>query len=170
MQRFEDLLIDQIPALRRYACALCRDPVQADDLVQECLARAVDKRGLWIRQRGIRPWLFSILHNAFIDEMRRQSAAPIDTDAAADPQAMASEQDADLLCAMSDFEKALRGLPAEQREVLLLVGLEQMTYRQAAKVIGSPVGTVMSRLARAREQLASNLEGETRQARIKRIK
>jgi RNA polymerase sigma-70 factor (ECF subfamily) len=170
LQRFESLLIGEIPALRRYACALCRDSVQADDLVQECLTRAVSRRKLWIRRSRIRPWLFSILHNIFVDDLRRQAISRIDAGAGDEPQSLISEQDADLLCAVSDFEQALYRLSAEQREVLLLVGLEQMTYRQAAKVIGSPVGTVMSRLARAREQLAGNLEGEIKQARIKRVK
>jgi RNA polymerase sigma-70 factor (ECF subfamily) len=170
LQRFENLLIDQIPALRRYARALCRDPVQADDLLQECLARAVGRRRLWISSRGMRPWLFAILHNVYVDDLRRQAASRLDAGASADPRSVPSDQDADLLCAVSDFEQALDRLSAEQREVLLLVGLEQLTYRQAAKVIGAPVGTVMSRLARAREKLSSNLEGEIKQARIKRVK
>lgn len=170
MRRFESLLIDEIPALRRYARALCRDPGQADDLVQECLARAVGRRKLWIGHRGMRPWLFSIMHNTFVDELRRQSASRYDSGAAVDPQSLASDQNAELLCTLSDFEQALYRLAAEQREVLLLVGLEQMSYRQVAKLIGVPVGTVMSRLARARERLAEHLEGETRSAKVKRIK
>lgn len=169
MRRFENLLIDEIPALRRYARALCRDPGQADDLVQECLARAVSRRKLWIVHRGMRPWLFAIMHNTFVDELRRQSASRSDP-RAVDPQSLASEEGAELLCTLSDFEQALYQLAPEQREVLLLVGLEQMSYRQVAKLTGVPVGTVMSRLARARERLADSLEGETRPAKIKRIK
>ena len=170
MRRFESLLIDEIPALRRYARALCRDPAQADDLVQECLTRAVSRRKLWVRHRGLRPWLFAILHNIFVNDLRRQVASRLVQSDAIDPQSITSDQDADLLCALSDFEQALHRLSAEHREVLLLVGLEQMTYRQVAKVTGTPIGTVMSRLARAREQLASSLEGEIKIAKIKRVK
>lgn len=170
MRRFENLLIDEIPALRRYARALCRDPAQADDLLQECLARAVSRRKLWIGHRGIRSWLFAIMHNIFVDELRRQSASRYDSAAVVGSQSPPSDQDAELLCMLSDFEQALYRLVPEQREVLLLIGLEQMSYRQVAKLTGVPVGTVMSRLARARERLADNLEGEIKSAKMKRIK
>lgn len=170
MNRFENLLIDEIPALRRYARALCGDFSQADDLVQECLARAVSRRRLWIGHRGIRPWLFTILHNLFVNSLLRQPGMRAGSAAEIERQAIVSEQDADLLCALSDFEAALRQLSAEHREVLLLVGLEQMSYREVARVTGVPVGTVMSRLSRAREQLAKSLEGETRLTSIKRVK
>lgn len=170
MSRFESLLIEEIPALRRYARALCRDLSQADDLVQECLARAVSRRKLWIGSRGIRPWLFTMLHNIFVNDLRRGPGARLADDADRHLRATASEQDADLLCALSDFEQALYQLSEEQREVLLLVGLEQMSYREVAKVTGVPVGTVMSRLSRARAQLADSLEGEIKLANIKRVK
>ena len=156
--------------MRRYARALCGDFGEADDLVQECLARAVSRRKLWIGQRGIRPWLFTILHNIFVNGLRRRVDSRVL--AAADDYAhsLTSEQDADLLCAVSDFEKALQQLSADQREALLLVGLEQMSYRQVAKITGAPVGTVMSRLSRAREQLRKSLDGEIKLASIKRVK
>jgi RNA polymerase sigma-70 factor (ECF subfamily) len=156
--------------LRRYARALCRDSSEADDLVQECLARAVSRRRLWIGQRGIRPWLFTILHNIFINGLRRQANSRVVGTAEHYAQPMASEQDADLLCAVSDFEKALQMLSADQREVLLLVGLEQMSYKEISKITGAPVGTVMSRLSRAREQLCKSLDGEIKLASIKRVK
>ena len=170
MSRFETLLVEQIPALRRYARALCGDFSEADDLVQECLARAVSRRKLWIGHRGIRPWLFTILHNIFVNGLSRQLNSPVVAAAEDYAQSMASEQDADLLCAMSDFERALRQLSADQREVLLLVGLEQMSYKQISKITGTPVGTVMSRLSRAREQLRKCLDGEIKLASIKRVK
>jgi RNA polymerase sigma-70 factor (ECF subfamily) len=85
-------------------------------------------------------------------------------------QSIASEQDADLHCALSDFEKALQQLSDDQREVLLLVGLEQMSYKEISKITGVPVGTVMSRLARAREQLCKSMDGEIKLASIKRVK
>ena len=170
MNRFVDLLIAEIPALRRYARALCRDFNQADDLVQECLARAIDRRWRWLGGRQMRPWLFSILHNLFIDGLRRQANSRRADGAEANREAIASDRDADLLCSLSDFEQALQRLPAEQREVLLLVGLEQMSYREVARVTGTPVGTVMSRLSRARDTLARVLDGEANPKPIKRVK
>ncbi len=170
MKRFEDLLIEQIPALRRYARALCRDFSEADDLVQECLVRAVSKRRLWIRGRKLRPWLFTMMHNLFVNVLRRHDAVRDADEADFEAFAIGSEEDADLLCTMSDFEHALRGLNAEHREVLVLVGVEQMSYREVAQVADVPVGTVMSRLARARERLATSLEGEIKLTNIKRVK
>ena len=170
MNRFERLLIAEIPALRRYARVLSRDFSLADDLVQECLARAVASRRLWISERGMRPWLFTILHNIFIDSLRRQSGS-IDAERSdSNRENIAAEQDADLLCALSDFEQALYQLSPEQREVLVLVGLEQMSYREVAKVTGVAVGTVMSRLSRAREMLARGLDGIPQSANLQRIK
>ena len=170
MNRFERLLIAEIPALRRYARALSRDFSLADDLVQESLARAVASRRLWVSERGIRPWLFTILHNVFVDGIRRQAGSLEAENSDRNRESIAAEQDADLLCTLSDFEQALYRLSAEQREVLLLVGLEQMSYRQVAKVTGVPLGTVMSRLSRARENLARSLDGIPQPANIKRIK
>lgn len=170
MNRFEELLIEEIPSLRRYARALCGDHVQADDLVQECLLRAVSRRKLWVGRRGMRPWLFTILHNIFVNSLRRLSSSPVVASIENLERQSASEQDADLHCVVSDFEKALRQLSDEQREVLLLVGLEQMSYKEISKITRVPVGTVMSRLSRAREQLRQSLEGDIKPAIIKRVK
>ena len=101
---------------------------------------------------------------------RRQANSRRADGAEINRETIASDRDADLLCSLSDFEQALQRLPAEQREVLLLVGLEQMSYREVARVTGTPVGTVMSRLSRARETLARALDGETNPKPIKRVK
>jgi RNA polymerase sigma-70 factor (ECF subfamily) len=170
LSRFEILLVEQIPALRRYARALCGNFGQADDLVQECLLRAVSRRKLWIGHKGIRPWLFTIMHNIFVNGLRRQASSQIVGSADNYESTIASEQDADLLCAVSDFEKAVQQLAADHREVILLVGLEQMSYKEISKITGVPVGTVMSRLSRAREQLRKSLDGEIKLANIKRVK
>ena len=170
MKPFESLLIDEIPALRRYARALCGDFSQADDLVQECLLRAINKRRLWIRGRKLRPWLFTMMHNLFVNGLRRHDVIHAVGGTEVEEFGVAAEQDADLLCRVSDFERALNELSAEHREVLLLVGVEQMSYQQVAKVADVAVGTVMSRLARARERLAASLEGETKLTNIKRVK
>jgi RNA polymerase sigma-70 factor (ECF subfamily) len=156
--------------MRRYARALCGDFSQADDLVQESLVRAVSRRKLWISQRGMRPWLFTILHNIFVNSLRRQASSPVVGSGEYIERQAASEQNADLHCVVSDFEKALSQLSVDQREVLLLVGLEQMSYKEISKITRVPVGTVMSRLSRAREQLRQGLEGEIKLAQIKRVK
>lgn len=170
MDRFQTLLIEEIPALRRYARVLCSDWSQVDDLVQECLLRAISRRRLWLGHKGIRPWLFTIMHNLFVNTLRRSGHVYVDGLSAEYRDGLTADEQAEELSVSSDFEKAVRQLSAEQREVLALVGLEQMSYRRVAKITGVPVGTVMSRLSRAREQLRKSLDGEIRQSKIKRIK
>lgn len=170
LNRFEKLLIAEIPSLRRYARALSGDDNRADDLVQDCLTRAISRRKLWISHKGMRPWLFSIMHNIFINDLRHANKTPI-VDSTDDYRSSSlSQDDADSMVAQSDFDQALAQLSAEYREALLLVGLEQLSYKQAARVAGVPVGTIMSRLARARDQLRKNLNGEPTLASIRRIK
>ena len=149
-----------IPRLRRYACALARHPVRADDLVQDALERAWSRRKQWQRGTDLRAWVFTILHNVFISDMRRfavrgYDADPIDQDDPVD----ASAQGANHAGVMLDLERALAALPAEQRAVVLLVGLEDLGYRETAEVLGIPIGTVMSRLARGRTRLRHLMEG-----------
>lgn len=170
MNRFEILLVEEIPSLRRYALALSRDVSQADDLVQECLVRAISRRRLWISQKGIRPWLFTILHNIFVNTLRRGDNNRLFTTVEDYENFAVSGDDAESLCTMSDFEKSLQQLPSEQREVLLLIGVEQLSYKEVSKIVGIPTGTVMSRLSRAREHLRRNLKGDSLPAKIKRVK
>ena len=170
MNRFETLLVEEIPALRRYARALCRDQTEADDLVQESLLRAVSRRKLWLSHKGMRPWLFTILHNLFVNAVRRGVKSPLVTMPERIEDTAVSSEDAGELCTLSDFENALQRLTPEQREVLLLVGVEQMSYKQVARIVGVPKGTVMSRLSRARSYLASGIEGEINVTRFKRVK
>jgi RNA polymerase sigma-70 factor (ECF subfamily) len=144
----------EIPRLRRYARALMRsDKEAADDLVQECLLRGLAKQHLWQEGTDLRAWLFTILHNQFVNTVRRSSRAEsaqlvddLDGDAVGDPS---QEKHLEL----RDLDRALILLPDDQRAVILLVGLEGMDYETAAKVIGVPVGTVRSRLSRGREAL-----------------
>lgn len=170
MNRFENLLVEQIPALRRYAWALSGDSNQVDDLVQECLTRAISRRKLWISQKGMRPWLFTILHNIFVNTLRRVGSSPVSSSLEDYENSAISASDADAMCVLSDFEQSLKQLPVDQREALLLVGMEQLSYKEASKVAGVPVGTIMSRLSRARQQLSKNLDGESQVTRIRRIK
>ena len=146
-----------IPALRRYAWALLRDGDAADDLVQDALERALSR--WWLRPRGVdlAPWLFTILRNLHVDRHRaRTRRGPhVALDEAADAD-VAAEQENGL--ALRDALAALDRLPEEQKSALLLVGVEDLTYEEAARVLGVPVGTVMSRLSRGRARLRSLLE------------
>ena len=170
MKKFETLLVEEIPALRRYARALCGDVVEADDLVQECLLRAVGRRRLWISHQGMRPWLFTMMHNIFVNALRRKTRSRIVGMSERLQDSLVAEEDPEELCTMSDFETALQKLSPDHREVLLLVGVEQMSYRKVSRITGVPVGTVMSRLSRARSYLRDALEGDIQIARIKRVK
>ena len=150
------LIVAEIPRLRRYARALTGDCSRADDLVQDTLERALSRFSLW-RPGNLRAWLFTIMHNIFVNQIK--SAAHIDylaDDLLPDLPLRATQSD-DL--ELRDLDRALGRLTPEQREVLLLVGLEDLSYEETAKVIGSPVGTVMSRLSRGRERLRALLTG-----------
>lgn len=156
------LLVEpQIPALRRYARALMRDLVMADDLVQDCLEKAV---GHWSQRRqdgDVRTWLFSILHNLAVNQMRRAARhGRHDSLEAADEAALAHPPTQETPLLQRDIMKALATLPEEQRSVLLLVSVEDLSYAEVARVLDIPLGTVMSRLARAREKLREAMNGD----------
>jgi RNA polymerase sigma-70 factor, ECF subfamily len=142
---------DEIPRLRRYARALSGSDVEADDLVQETLARALSSLGQWRTDESPRKWLFSILHNHYVDLLRRKARQPgqLSIDAG-DVTPVDIGVDAGT---RRDLDQGMQGLSAEQRQVLLLVGLEGMSYAETAEILGIPIGTVMSRIARARERL-----------------
>ena len=161
--------IQYIPRLRRYARALTGDRARADDLVQDTLERALIKLHLWQSGSDLRAWLFTIMHNVFVNQLRSQPAAAT---AELDDEAMqiaVRPTQSDLL-EVRDLQTMLLRLPEEQREVLLLVGLEQMTYEEAAGVLGIPMGTVMSRLSRARERLRALLAGGAARATLQVVK
>lgn len=155
----------EIPHLRRYARALVRDADEADDLVQDCIERALVRLHQWRDRNSPRQWLFTIMHNLYVDEVRkhqRRTTGPaltvIDGDQhAAEPRQLAHLETRDVLA-------ALHALPDERREALVLVGVEGFNYRDAAAVLGVPVGTLMSRLARGREQLRAMLGDDARPA------
>lgn len=154
-----DAIVAEIPRLRRYARALTGRGDAADDLVQETLERALDKWRFWQRERALRPWLFSIMHNLQIDTLRREARIEYRDDETLPEPAQRAGQDDGL--ELRDLDRALALLPVEQREVLLLVGLEEMSYADVARALGVPPGTVMSRLSRARARLKAILAGET---------
>ncbi len=145
----------QIPGLRRYARALCAgDAALADDLVQDCLERALSRWQSWRGESDLRLWLLAILRNLWLDEVRRRGTRPdlMDVDDCPDALAVAPRQGQAL--ALRDLAGALGRLAPEQREVLVLVGLEGLSYAQVAHMTGAPLGTVMSRLKRGRDRLA----------------
>jgi RNA polymerase sigma factor (sigma-70 family) len=151
-------IVEQIPSLRRYARALTGDRWAADDLVQDTLERACSKWRLWIVGTDLRAWLFTIMHNVFASQIRRApSHASVDVDDVVhELRTVDSHRDQAI-----DLQRCLLLLPEDQRAVLLLVALEDLSYAQVAKVLGIPVGTVMSRLSRARSRLQDLMEGTT---------
>jgi RNA polymerase sigma-70 factor (ECF subfamily) len=142
-----------IPNLRRYARVLTRDPVAADDLVQDCLARALGKIHLWEPGTDLRAWLFTILHHQHLSLVRRNARqhATIQLQKSNAGSTLSPTQAVRL--ELRDLDRALAKLPEEQRSVILLVGLEGMRYEEAALVVNLPVGTVRSRVSRGREAL-----------------
>jgi RNA polymerase sigma factor (sigma-70 family) len=149
-----------IPALRRYARALMRNPTAADDLVQDCLERAVSR---WHQRRegNTRSWLFTILHNLAVNQFRQSAArgrhVTID-DTNENDFGQDAVQEQKLI--YQDVLNKLAKLPEDQRAVLLLIAVEDLSYAEAAKVLDIPIGTVMSRLSRARERLQQEIEGK----------
>ena len=151
-----ELIVPYIPNLRRYARALVGDRDGADDLVQDTLERAVRKFHLW-RPGDLRAWLFSIMHNVFVNQLKARKIAPsveIDEEMVAAHMPTVTSMD------VMDLDRALLRLAPEQREVVLLVALEDMTYADVSHALGIPIGTVMSRLSRGRERLRRVMEGE----------
>jgi RNA polymerase sigma factor (sigma-70 family) len=158
-----------IPALRRYAWALLRDQDAADDLVQDCLERAVGRWHLRRRDGDARAWLFTILRNLHLDNVRRTvrrgaHVEYLDADGHASPDA-----DGERTLIVRDALQALNALSEEQRSLLLLVGVEDFSYQEAANLFGVPLGTIMSRLSRARENLRKVIDGGARMT-LRRVK
>jgi RNA polymerase sigma-70 factor (ECF subfamily) len=153
MSDFGRMLEREIPRLRRYALALTRDSVRADDLVQSTLVRALAKSHLWQPGTNLRRWLFTILHNRRVSEVRsliREQRALADERIASISPA---SSDPSTRIALLELDRAIAGLPEARRQVVLLIGLEEMSYGEAAGILRVPIGTVRSRLARVRETL-----------------
>jgi RNA polymerase sigma-70 factor (ECF subfamily) len=153
MTDFARQLEAEIPRLRRYARALTRDIVRADDLVQSCLTRAVAKQHLWQPGTDLRAWLFTILHNQHVNDVRRSVREGISVAVEDMAPVLTVHSNAIAALQLRDLEAAIAKLPQEQRQVILLVGLEGMSYDEVAAVLKVPVGTVRSRLSRGRDQL-----------------
>ncbi|PIG00121.1 RNA polymerase sigma factor [Comamonas sp. 26] len=161
-----DSALVHIPRLRRYARALAGDAALADDLVQDTLERACQKWALWRppaaataeeAQKALLSWLLTVMHNLYANQWQQAARhRTVELDDAQDP----SHDPMPKLALQLDLERALGLLSPQAREVLLLIGMEQFSYGEAAQMLGVPVGTVMSRLSRAREQLRRLMDGE----------
>lgn len=148
-------VVEQLPGLRRYARVLTGDVWAADDLVQDTLERACSKWRLWHSGSDLRAWLFTLMHNLYLNQRRAMpSLQRLEIEDVQDSlQANAPPSDEAL-----DLERCLQRLPAEQRAVLLLLTLEDLSYEDTARILAVPVGTVMSRLSRARSRLRALME------------
>lgn len=153
----EALLEPLIPALRRYAYALVRNHDMADDLVQDTLERALSRWSLRRTDGDLRAWLFTIQRNLHVSALRQgqRRGAHVELDEATTPSTAAQQESG---MEMQDILTALDQLPEEQKSLLLLIGVEDFSYDDAARVMGVPMGTVMSRLSRGRQRLRALLE------------
>lgn len=160
-------LVELIPRLRRYARALVGDRASADDLVQDTLERAWAKLHLYRRGTDLRAWLFTVMHNVHVNKVR--ATRPTDSLHDEMPELALRAPQGDALV-VRDLDRAIALLPGEQRAVLLLVTLEDMSYEEVARTLGIPIGTVMSRLSRAREKLRVLMLGQTATSKLKLVK
>ena len=159
-------LLAALPRLRRYARVLTGDSNRAEDLVQDTLARAWEKRELWRAGSDLRAWLFTIMHNVHVNQfsVRRRELAETSLDvedgpgAGWEPPVRATQS---VRVELAEVLVHIERLPAEQREVLMLAAVEELRYEDIARIQGIPIGTVMSRLNRARERLRRMLAGPT---------
>lgn len=154
MPDFLDEMTRSVPALRRYANALTHNRDTADDLVQDCLERAIRKQALWRPEGPLRPWLYRVLINVWRNNLRSRSRRPaqVPIDDVADQLFVPAAQTGRV--ALAEMARAIEKLSAEHREALLLVVVEGLSYAEAAQVLEIPLGTLMSRLGRARASLA----------------
>lgn len=148
-----------IPALRRYACSLLYKQEEADDLVQDCLERAIKKQSLWQQGTSLRAWLFTMQHNLYVNQLKKLSRQPQMSSEIEQLKHSVEPYKSEIL--IRDIDFCIRQLPDNQRQVLLLITVEGFTYKEVAEIMKIPLGTVMSRLSRARKSLQTLMNGET---------
>jgi RNA polymerase sigma-70 factor (ECF subfamily) len=161
-------ILAELPRLRRYARALLRDRDEADDLVQDCIERALVRLDSWQSGDNPRRWLFTIMHHLFVDQLRRVKRrgkmVELETAQGAAMSTEASQLDS---LAAREVMQALQAIAPDRRSALVLVAVEGLTYAEAATVLGVPAGTVMSRIARGREELRKELEESSRRRTVR---
>ena len=151
-------VVEHIPRLRRYARALLRgDALAADDLVQDCLERALSRLHRWERGSDLRAWLFTIMHNVYANQVRRSVNGPQFVNLPEEEPPGPAPNSVESAANLEGLQRALEWLSPDQREILMLVALEGLSYREVATILDIPEGTVMSRLSRARRQLRNVL-------------
>lgn len=160
MPEFITELEQCIPSLRRYAFSLFYQQDEADDLVQDCLERALKKQSLWQQGSSLRAWLFTMQHNLYVNQLKKLGRQPQMNPDIEDLNHDLEPHKSEVL--MSDLNYCLQQLPDDQRQVLLLVSVEGFTYKEVAKIMDVPLGTVMSRLSRARKTLQALMNGEVK--------
>ena len=153
MSDFTQLLEAVIPKIRRYARSLTRDPIKADDLVQDALCRAMAKQHLYQPDTNLRAWLFTLMHNQYVNDVRRSARETNVLNVEDVASQLVATTDPTASRQLVELDRALGQLPIEQRQVILLIGLEGMSYEEVAAIVAVPIGTVRSRLSRGREQL-----------------
>jgi RNA polymerase sigma-70 factor, ECF subfamily len=153
MADFNQLIEQQIPRLRRYARALTRNPERADDLVQDTMVRALAKQHFWQPGTNIRAWLFTLMHNQNVNTIRRAIREGVSVDMEELSSPLIATTDPTASRKLFELDRAIGQVPLEQRQVVLLVGLEGMSYAETAAILDIPVGTVRSRLSRGRDSL-----------------
>ncbi len=147
-----------IPALRRYAVSLLHKQDEADDLVQDCLERALKKQHLWKKETSLRAWLFTMQHNLFVNQLRGKTRKP--TLVSSNDELSKATEPSQPNVLMRDIHYCLQQLPEEHREILLLITVEGFSYKEVGDIVGIPLGTVMSRLSRARKTLQELMNGD----------
>jgi len=170
MDELKWLIAREIPHLRRYALALLRDPDAADDLVQDCLERALRKRHLWRRCGSMRSWLFRILYTVFLNTKKTRWREKLTVPLEAIELTLGASPRQEKYVECGDIAKALAQLPDQQYAAIILIALEGLSYDEAAWILGVPIGTLRSRLSRGRETLRALGAGAFGHDRVRRIK
>jgi RNA polymerase sigma-70 factor, ECF subfamily len=155
----ESKVIEHIPAMLRYARSLTRDESAAEDLVHDALVQAYTRAGQYRPDRPLRTWLFAILHNRFVSDVRHMEVQKKHRASLADAATMAQPPDQEARLRLSEVDRALQELSDDQRCALHLVGVEGLSYQEAASVLSIPIGTLISRISRARTRLRE-MEGD----------
>ena len=158
MTEFRARIEEEIPRLRRYARALTRNGSRCDDLIQDTLVRALAKEHLWEPGTNMRAWLFTIMHNQNVNSVRTAMRENMTVDIEEQSSNLVATTDPTVARQLHELDWALAQVPPEQRQAILLVGLEGMSYEDAAVMLSIPVGTVRSRVSRARAHLRKRLE------------
>jgi RNA polymerase sigma-70 factor (ECF subfamily) len=162
MAEFGNMVSEHIPNLRRYARLLVRDSIHAEDLVQDCLERAISREHLWQQGTNLRAWLFTILHNLYINQYLRHGSVGTLVPLLDEHSVLSCPARQYHSVTLKDLARAFDALPAQEQQVVLMVGIEGMQYEDAAAALGVPMGTVKSRLSRARRRLRTYMDGEAR--------